>query len=90
MPSGRVLVNIAFAARLDTLRYEIETLEVRGRGGERWYDARTWDRVAHAYPARFACRIVRGHLLVLESTAMSDPRVVTAFGPLLSSIEPAR
>jgi hypothetical protein len=88
-PSGRALVLAAFAAELDTLRYEIESLEVRGEGGERWSDARTWGQVAHGDPARFACRTLAGHVLVLESTALRDPRVARAFDTLLDSIEPA-
>jgi len=78
------LARWAVAQRTDTTRSQIERVVPAGS----WWVADTWSRVSHLDPRRWACGVVDGHLLVLESGPLLEPAAGKSFDALLRSIAP--
>jgi hypothetical protein len=85
---GQAFARWVVAKELDTLRYQIEGVAPAGEEGSSWWVARTWTRLAHTYPRRFAARAVQGRLLVLDSGSHMPAEGEAAFEALLESIRP--
>jgi hypothetical protein len=73
---------------LDTLRYQVEGIAPATSDSSGWWVARTWTRVAHTSPRRFASRIVDGRLILLDSGPHLPPDAEKVFDELLESIKP--
>jgi hypothetical protein len=84
---GRTFARWVVARELDTLRYQVQSLAPAPAGDSAWWVARTWNRVSHLEPRRFAARAVEGRLLVLDSGAHLPPEGEAAYEALLTSIE---
>ena len=85
---GHTFAMYTVLQELDTMRFQIERI-APVTDSTAWWEARTWTRVAHTSPRRFANRIVDGRLILLDSGSYLPPEAERAFEQLLSSIEPA-
>jgi hypothetical protein len=85
---GHTFAMFTVLQELDTMRFQISRI-APVKDSTSWWEARTWTRVAHTSPRRFASRIVDGRLILLDSGNYLTPEAETAFDELLSSIEPA-
>jgi hypothetical protein len=86
---GRTYAMWTVVQELDTTRFQIAGIAPVTGDSSAWWLARTWTRVAHTFPRRFASRVVDGRLLLLDSGSYLPPEAEKVFDDLVSTIEPA-
>ena len=84
---GTALATWAVAQRLDTLRYQIQSIAPAAGADSTWWLAHTWSRVSHTDRRQLACATVAGRLVVLDSGMLIEPAAERTFAELLASLE---
>jgi hypothetical protein len=84
------LARWVVAQRMDTTRYQIDRVAPLQTSGGEWWVARTWLRSSHEYEQRYACAVVGGRLIVLESGPILTPETSATFDRVLVTMTPVQ